>query len=177
MKFLFRILTNKFTKAKERMEQFIQEVSDEGPDIHIEIPYKVDGVQGHLTIEFDECEDEYNIMFEWVDIRERYVILDNIKTPEDVGKWLILIKNGKFYSEEPVFTEKKRKWVTQIRKLLLESENKEPEMCYVCMEDTFEYKTPCNHDICYSCFVKTIQKRLSGKRMFVCGICRKRHDT
>lgn len=156
------------------MEEFIQAVREEHE--WSDIPFKIDGVEGYLTLEFDRLEQEYQLVFEWSDFKERNMIVDSIPSPEEVGKWIILMKKGKFFGMEPVFTDQRKKWIQHIRKVILEDENKEPETCYVCMEDTYEYKTPCNHDICYSCFVKTLQRRTSSKRDFICGICRKRSE-
>ena len=157
------------------MEQFIQDLQEEGDAISFEIPFKIDGVKGYLTVEYDEEEEGYNLMFEWNDAKDHTVIVDGIKTPNEVATWILRMKDGSFFGEEPVFTEKRKKWILNTRKLILESENRDPEICYVCFEDTYEYKTPCNHDICYACFVKSIQNRISQRREFVCGICRKKN--
>lgn len=158
------------------MEAFIQEVREQGQDIEMEVPFKIDGIKGYLSVEFNHRSHEYEIGFEWFDYRDRNVVVDNVKTPEEVGEWIILFKHGKFLGDEPVFTENRKKWIQHIRNIILENEQRDFETCYVCFEDTHEYKTPCHHDICYPCFVKTLQLKTGSKRDFICGICRKKTE-
>lgn len=159
------------------MEEFIQAVREEGMHMDIEFPFRVDGVKGWLNISYNSFYDEYEITFEWRDKKKRSIMIDEIPNAEELANWILEIKNGKFMGDEPIFTEKKKQWMKRLRNLILEKENRDPETCYICFEDTFHYKTPCEHDICYTCFLKSLKsKEDSTQKEFTCGICRRKNQ-
>lgn len=141
-----------FTR-RQRMEIFTEAVIAEGEYIDFEVPFSIQGIKGILSISYDILERIYYIYFDWKDNSERQVCLET-KVPERVGEVITRMKRGIFLGDEPVFCEYKRKWMTNIRNLLLEAENQPPEICMVCAQDTFGYG---NNAICYVCFVKSIQ--------------------
>lgn len=153
------------------MEQFIQAVREEEEDIDFEVPFSIQGVKGYLSVSFDPLEEVYDLMFEWHDLVEKHVCVE-VSSPEEMGEMILKMKRGIFMGEEPVFYPKKMRWMKLLRQMLLEADNVEADSCYICFEDTHGYKTPCGHDICYTCFVKCIQR--DEDREFVCGICRER---
>lgn len=74
--------------------------------------------------------------------------------------------NSKFYNnqlvddDELIFNKEFSLYLCKIMK-------KDPPKCYICLNYSNEYKTPCGHDVCIQCLYKSI-----SKGAMQCGICR-----
>lgn len=133
---------------------------------------KIDGVHGVFEI------TKNYIKFIWFDInfydnREWKKEFSDI---EELKKAMINFANLKFWNGNPISSPKAYKLQKFFQEMKKEQLNIDISECYVCLENCKDYKTTCNHNICYQCFLKSIKYTNEPDIgwEFKCGICRQK---
>lgn len=131
---------------------------------------EIDGVEGIFEI------TKNYIKFIWFDInfyddREWKMEFNDI---EELKNAMIHFANLKFWNGNPICDPLAYKLQKQFQSMKKEKFNIDISECYVCLENCKDYKTICNHDICYQCFLKSIKYTNNPDNgwEFKCGICR-----
>lgn len=158
--------------AGNAVNEFINVMENCEQGTTIELPLTIDGVRGNLTVH--KCgnpHNKYSVNFEFTLLCccTRIVSLERpgVKTAKELVERLKRLKEAKVSLAKLVSREDYEKQIV-LRKAINELWGTESEECYVCQGDTVGMKTDCGHNICISCYQKTVGK----KDVFVCGICR-----
>lgn len=150
----------------------LTEIETSDTDILINIPLTIDSIDGILCIEYDSEDKKWNLKFiydtfssygvelELDSVLEFYEKLEELHKSKLFGNILL---NEKVYKSTVTIYDEVYKYL-----------HLEKPSCCVCMEDTQGYKSPCVHDICYRCLLKTLEKFDGSSQLkFKCPICRR----
>lgn len=134
----------------------------------------LDGVGGHLVISGNV------VSFSWIDVNytdSKRTVKIQFHNCDDFRDGLVKILGLRFWRDR-VFTDEAGFHLQKaFSEMMREVQNREEDVCYVCLEGAREYKTSCGHAICYACFVKSQKYTdIDGDDFyeFVCGICRRK---
>jgi len=167
-----------------QMDEFLSIVNSK-KEFHFEDEIILDGIRGEFSMYTEiiplfgqNTKRSQNVIkFKWCDLnyfncsREYKRIFKN---SSELKESIIEMFNIKFWKGEPISDSDEFNLKSSFQKMKHELLNMEPSTCYVCFDNSRDYKTRCGHSICYPCFQKSIKYYEPEERyIFKCGICRK----
>lgn len=123
-------------------------------------------IDTNIIIKEDDIdEDDSSILFK----KNLSLFKNNYDIPKNLDGMLDeleILMNYKFFKDD-LITVDKFDLDKAFNLYLYKLQNKDPPKCYICLNYSNEYKTPCDHDVCIQCLSQSTAK---GNKQ--CGICR-----
>jgi hypothetical protein len=135
---------------------------------------EIDYINGILEI------TQNYLKFKWMDINSKNLYKEKIYTFTDIPELkncILRFSKIKFWNGKIIDDDVEYRLYENFQRLKEEYFKTSIPKCYVCFENTRDYKTLCKHDICYQCFLKSIKCFVSPEKYyeFKCGMCRKKY--
>lgn len=134
--------------------------------LHYVFTITIDGIANKISLTIENKRFFYIVE----DSNKIHVSINTKKCNKTIEDFINLIEdlaNFKYFNNCLV-SPKKYELLHQFHDFIRKTHKLEKPICYICLEYSKEYKTNCNHDVCYKCFLKQLKSNNSK-----CGLCKK----